>query len=478
VDESAINSAWANLQHIETNIPEEMAATVEPVISSEQIEEIVARKKETFQFRPFDSVEFGTLDDPESTFVEPKPMLSFPPVNENCYKPAYPDDEEFDSAESDAEEIILWRPIERTFDDIAEEPIEEDEPLHEAEAIEEPATIENRIKLPFPVRMFILDDYRCHQKFRRRYLLQKIQHRLGMFAGFFLSKESEPEKTAYETDDPDMNAKSLQEYGAAVLEGRPPFIRKEPAYAYQTTETAPEEIRLGIEYPDPQTGGLVTLNWLPAEQETGRIGISYSAFLKQKEEFVSVTKKDSVCGKTISPTKTESVFPVVHTSLNAPQSGNFVDRRNGLDEVFEETHRVDVQAISLAELFQTNSSALQQIGESAEFRGLDDAVQRQLEAVIRRITKAAEKIEQAAEVSEQAGRHVSQAAEFVETEVKSALPTYIDLFKELSEFQRMISSELEMVRRQDDEPYFRSFPRRQIIIERKLAAIGVDSLFQ
>ena len=150
--------------------------------------------------------------------------------------------------------------------------------------------------------------------------------------------------------------------------------------------------------------------------------------------------------------------------------------RSGLEESFEELQQVSGAAISLAELFRVDS---RRIEESPEFKNLDAAVQRQLEAVIQRITKAAEKIERAAEVSERAGQHVSEAAEFVETEVRSALPTYTDLFRQWSEFQNLITSELESARQHHPEALkFQTFPRRQVSIERTVSAIKVESLLR
>jgi len=474
VDEALIEEAWANLQHIETDhIPSDgeselapPSAVQEPLISPEQIEEIIDRKKKTFQLRQFDSVEFGTLTDSESELVEPESIHRSPPANE--YKPPYPeDDDEF--AELRAETAHNDFPFCRLQLHI---PVDVEETDSES-AIQSPTVI------AISKRKLVLGFHKRQRKFWRSRLLLQIQYRLGLFAGFL--RTTEPQQSEHEGNVSDMNAKSLQEYGAAVLEGRPPFVRKEPHYAYQTVETTP---RNDVLYPDPKTGVPITLRWHPAEtQETGRIGISYTEFLSQESLPKSDMAENSVPEKktTSAATFVEAMIaPVVRTSLNASRSGQAtLSCCPGLDESFEESCRVECSAVSLAELFRTNSSALQRIEKSAEFKSLDEAIQRQLDTVVHRLTKAAEKIEQAAEVSERAGQHVSQAAVFVETEVKSALPTYLDLFRELSEFQRMVSAELASVRQQDVElPKFRAFPRRQVIIERTVPTIDVELLFR
>jgi len=172
--------------------------------------------------------------------------------------------------------------------------------------------------------------------------------------------------------------------------------------------------------------------------------------------------------------------PIIRTSLHASASNHAaLAPCSGLEEPFDESQQVGGSAISLAELFRAKTSAIMRMGESPEFRSLDEAIQRQLETVIQRIVKAAEKIEQAADMSERAGRHVSQAAEFVEMEVKTALPSYTDLFRQWSEFQELISSELDHLRQPPPEsPPFRTFPRRQVMIERMVPTIDVESLLR
>ena len=445
VDGSLVNDAWASLQHIASDCEieqEKITASQESVISPEQVEEIVDQKKKTFQFRQFNSVEFGILTDVEA--VETEVLSTYKSFHEKEYKPPYPeDDDEF--AEQEESEPEVYRL-----------------PSVAAKLLEPPA------KNFVPQRKSVSENFdRQHHKFRRRYLLQKIRHRLGFFAGVL--RKADPR-----IHESDMNEESLQKYGAAVLEGRPPFVRKEPHYAYQTPEPAPKS---GLTYPDPKTGEPIMLRWFPEKtEENGRFGVSYTEFLNQASAPKPLTAETGLV-KPSSESEIESVF---RTSLKASLDEQAAPPCcSGLEESFEESQHVCGTAISLAELFQADSSALQRIEESGEFKNLDAAIQRQLEGLIRRITKAAEKIEQAAEVSERAGQHVSRAAEFVETEVKSALPSYTDLFRQWSEFQDMISAELESARqRHSDPPQFRTFPRRPVMIERTIPSIDVESLFR
>ena len=449
IDGSLINDAWRNLHHFE--LGDEPALTdsslvQEFAISPEQIEEIVDRKKNTFQLRRFDPVEFGTLSDSGAVETESSGTLqSFHP---NDYKPPYPeDDDEF--AEFDETEPEVYRlpgVLSRT-----------------------PGLLAVVSKCP----LVIGDCNRQLREFRRRYWLQKVRHRLDFFA--CVLQQIEPLQPTHSINESNMNEKSLQEYGAAVLDGRPPFVRKEPCYAYHTSPTvSPNDVT----YPDPKTGAPVTLHWFSEKTgANGRFGVSYTEFLNRSlgtSPRGAVSENNDV---PLPPQPTEPATVIVRTSLNASQEAQAaLPYHSGLEESFEESRQVGGSVISLAELFRGDS---QRIEESAEFKSLDAAVQRQLEAVIRRIAKAAEKIEQAAEVSEQAGQHVSQAAEWVETEVRSALPTYTNLFQQWSEFQEMITMELASARQRNPAPPpLRTFPRRQVMIERAVPTIDVESLLR
>ena len=470
IDEVLINDAWACLQHIEPVETEEanISAALESVLPPEQIEEIIDKKRQTFRIKQFNPVEFGTLTDSDQE-TELEPVGTSRSFQGNDYKPPYPEDDE-DGAELELEATDEAIPPCRVLQ------------LHipsDTEATDVEPEIQNIQAVPTPKRRMVPDFYKQIRKFRRQYLLKKIRHRLGLFAGLLQKPEIPQPESPYNGSD--MDARTLEEYGAAVLDGRPLFVRKEPHYAYQTPAVPPQQ---EVTYPDPMTGVPVTLRWLPEKmEENERFGVSYTEFLNREKSPQYVvpevqTKQPKPDSVLTLPEPPET--PTVRTSLNA-SLGNHIESSHclGLEESFDESQRVGDSAISLAELFRAKSSELQRIETLPEFQGLDEAIQHQLEMVVKRIIKAAEKIERAAEVSEQAGRHVSQAAEFVETEVKAALPTYTDLFRQWSEFQELISTELESHRQRDVEPSpFRTFPRRQVMIERVVPTIDVETLLR
>ena len=476
VDEALINDAWASLQHIEPIEAEVTASTtaLESVIPPEQIEEILDKKRQTFRIRPFvDSVEFGTLSDSEplsERLPQPEPVGMSPSFLGNDYKPLYPEyDDDFVELESEISEttdevVSSYRVLQ----------------IHVPTDTEEPGAelaIRNAESVAISTHRIVSNLYEQERKFRRQYLLQKIQHRLGVFAG--LLQKSETQQTESPNNESEMDVRILQAYGAAVLEGRPPFIRKEPHYAYQTQEMPPQQ---DVTYPDPKTGVPISLRWFTEKTAEGeRFGVSYTEFLnrdKTPEPVASEETTEQLQPVAVLPEPAE--VPTVRTSLNASLANPVEPSHSlGLEETFEESHRVGHLAISLAELFRAKSSALRQTETSPEFSGLDESIQRQLEAVVKRIIKAAEKIEQAAEVSEQAGRHVSKTAEFVETEVKAALPVYTDLFQQWSEFQELISSEVASLRQRDSGmPKLRTIAHRQVMIERSLPTIDVEMLLR
>ena len=470
VDEALVNDVWASLQHINPVVADqtEQPAVQEPAISPEQIAEIVDQKRKTFRIRQFDPIEFGTLADTEAD-----PIRAPRSFQGNDYKPPYPEDDDADGAvftESVSETEEETFPPCRT---LQLHVLADTEEFHS-----EPATpstgavaILKQKKIP--------DFYKQERNFRRQCVLEKIQHRLGLFAG--LLQKTKIQQFEHPQNESGMNSQSLQEYGSAVLDGRPLFVRKEPHYAYQTPEMSPQQEGT---YPDPKTGAPITLRWFPEKTEDNeRFGVSYTEFLNREKcpkPAASEPESEQPKSPPVSLSHKTTEVPIVRTSLNA-SLGNRVEPAHcsGLEETFEESQQVGGSAISLAELFRAQSSALRLIEESPEFKDLDKTIQHQLEAAVKRIIMAAEKIEQAAEMSERAGLHVSQAAELIEAEVKSALPSYTDLFKQWSEFQELISSELESLRQQNPEPpKFRTLPRRQVMIERVVPTIDVEALLQ
>jgi hypothetical protein len=172
IDGSLVNDAWASLNHIKSDSEAEETNSVntqEPVISPEHIEEIVDRKKKTFQLRQFDSVEFGTLTDSDA--VETEVLSTYKSFHENEYKPPYPEDE--DVVDEDLEEELLVYRL----------------PGVPAELPEVPAKLPKAFVLP--KRKFVpASTDKQRQKSRRRALSQKIQQRSGLFT--LLLRKAEP----------------------------------------------------------------------------------------------------------------------------------------------------------------------------------------------------------------------------------------------------------------------------------------------
>jgi type II secretory pathway predicted ATPase ExeA len=238
-------------------------------------------------------------------------------------------------------------------------------------------------------------------------------------------------------EESDMDQETLEKYGAEVLEGRPPFVRKEPNYAYQTTDSVPETVGK-VPYPDLITGNVILLNWVKSEQETG-FGTPYREFLSREtsgdhaapgtfEKEKRTTNEEFDFSLVVRAALKESTDSF--QSISVPQN-----QKTSLDESFEEIIAVEMKSVPQKEP-PTPSIPLR-----PPFLN-DFSLPNQIEAVVQRITKAAEKIEQAAIQSEDAGRKIKQTAGFIETEVKTVLPTYVELFRELAEFQQTITNEL------------------------------------
>ncbi|MDR2116966.1 MAG: AAA family ATPase [Planctomycetaceae bacterium] len=243
------------------------------------------------------------------------------------------------------------------------------------------------------------------------------------------------------SEESEMDRETLEKYGAEILEGRPPFIRREPNYAYQTTDSAPEMIGK-VAYPDLVTGNVILLNWIKSEQnpENG-FGTPYREFLtreadhncndhdhhtNEQEQLYSYNEFDALRVVRITLNQvTDSIQPVF-----VPQN-----QKTSLDELFDEVIKVETQAVPSKESFDRFTSSHSIYLNNFSFPS-------QIEEVVRRITKAAETIELAAEQSNDAGRQIKQAAGIVEAEIKTVLPTYVEHFRELVEFQQTISREL------------------------------------
>ncbi|MDR0704076.1 MAG: AAA family ATPase [Planctomycetaceae bacterium] len=243
-------------------------------------------------------------------------------------------------------------------------------------------------------------------------------------------------------EESEMDKETLEKYGAEVLEGRPPFVRKEPNYAYQTTDSVPE-ITGKVSYPDPVTGNVILLNWINTEQNSENgFGTPYREFLTREmtcQNDVLDQHHSNNQQKPLSYNEWDS-SRVVRVTLNQFtdfSQSDFVaqNQTTSLDELFDEIITVTTQSVSLKEPSNRSASPYPVFLNNYSLPA-------QIEAAVKRITKAAEKIELAAEQSKDAGRQIKQAAGFVETEIKTVLPTYVELFRELAEFQQTISNEL------------------------------------
>ncbi|MDR1483854.1 MAG: AAA family ATPase [Planctomycetaceae bacterium] len=134
--------------------------------------------------------------------------------------------------------------------------------------------------------------------------------------------------------------------------------------------------------------------------------------------------------------------------------GGHGSERTSFDERFDETIRVRRSTITLDEVYRSVRKL--QVDPQVSLDSLLN-IERQIADVVKRITLAVDKIEFVAEQAEDAGKKVSDAAELtrlagqkidqtaasVEAEVKTAIPNYKDLFRQLSDFQKTITNEVQ-----------------------------------
>ncbi len=453
VDESLVQAAWAKLQHFDTHAntaastPKadgEEPETPQDCAPKESVEEIVARKKATFRPQEFaHTVQFGTLDSVEGDLETQR------------FAAELDNDLLFAASEVIPEQMAAEKIIE------AAEPVFAAD--HKPALLAGPQTL---LRLSYEVAPVL----------------------------------SSPTLLTEGMEDFPVDAETLEQYESEILENRPPFVRREPDYAYQTTgdipgfastaNTLPDSPELV--YPIPALAHAIKACWAPPEmpegvgQKTLGFGTAYSAFLsdflsRSEQELaeeltatsdaiavqVAVQIAEQVVEQTTTPTPTETAqaafaterpaaTPIFRLVLSAEENSR--DTPTALDESFDEIVAVQARAIALDDVFcpqhvsprsiripRTATSLIPPAAarpDSPQPVWDESGFQTKIESALSRITAAAEKIELAAVVSEEAGRHVRRAAEFVETEVQSALPTCVDLFKELSEFQKTVTSEL------------------------------------
>ncbi|MDR1477432.1 MAG: AAA family ATPase [Planctomycetaceae bacterium] len=184
--------------------------------------------------------------------------------------------------------------------------------------------------------------------------------------------------------------------------------------------------------------GEIVLNWVHEQLDIDHgFGVAYREF---------AVKSDTVTD-TISP-----------TTVNVPMS---TDKHNteqtSFDEHFDETVRIARSAITLDEAYRSVRKIRKD--QKISLNTLLE-IEQQITDAIRRITRAADKIEFVAEQTERAGQKVDDAADLaklagqkidktatiVETEIATAIPSYKDLFKQLVEFQKTVTLEVQDLR--------------------------------
>lgn len=272
-------------------------------------------------------------------------------------------------------------------------------------------------------------------------------------------------------EEPDMDPETLKKYGAEILAGRPPFVRKEPNYVYQTEDHAPPSCPTKNAFPcfDPVTGNVIMLNWiLPKQSELGGIGTVYRQFSSRESDGLK-SNDSSTATQVNSQFESLAKFEtsrVVRISMNSKTSNrdtkqNLVHRV--IDEIFDEIVSVKRKVVSLDDVYKLETEA-SPVMSSTRPKQIEQETfsQQEIDSVIRRITEAAQKIEQAAETTEHAGQRICQSADFVETEVRTALPSYKELFMELSNFQKTLSEEMRTMKSSARAIEFVNLPVEQI----------------
>ena len=484
VNESLIQTAWAQLQQI----PDTLLACPSNISEStsdaptESLDELIARKKVTLVLKEFESsIEFGTLEDAEpvlnslpddkesddeETFVqlaEPiyviaQPVVFEPPQPENKVEmdTGFANAIDLDTQASGAGPVDVQEIFQPDLNEVLDEMVAgKIGPENAAEIcvsdapdiVETPLFYTCRPRLPYPVRKRRVEP-EIPRKYARPRLSCSRLHAVSLsltcrtfeagdswigcfttrilFVPVHLSMPPVVTKTPAEETTP-MNPETLEQYGREVLEGRPPFVRKEPHYAYQTSTELPVDFQ---PYPHPFYD--LPLCWpTPKSRSEFGYGIAYSDFLQRE-----LVASDNDCGGSM-PVAEPLTVPVVRLALH-PCRPMVVSSVTSFDEPFEEREIVEKYFTSTKEFRRPEEMHR----NTSLPRGYpyDDELTRKIEAVVLRITQAAEKIEQAADVSESAGHIVRRAAEHVETEVCAVLPSYRELFRQLSDFSEEITA--------------------------------------
>jgi type II secretory pathway predicted ATPase ExeA len=188
-------------------------------------------------------------------------------------------------------------------------------------------------------------------------------------------------------------------------------------------------------------GGEIVLNWVNEtfDSEQG-FGVAY-------REFAANSGNNDV----------EQVLSSVAETL----AGGGGSGQTSFEERFDETIRVMRSTITLDEIYR---SVRKYQNEPQVSRDVLLNIERQVADAVKRITLAVDKIEFVAEQAEDAGRRVSDAADLtnlagqkieqtaanVEAEVMTAIPNYKDMFKQLADFQKTITHEIQYLKYQNE----------------------------
>lgn len=295
----------------------------------------------------------------------------------------------------------------------------------------------------------------------------KIDENIEEPENALFSETNDLEKTS---EEPDMDPETLKQYGAEVLAGRAPFVRKEPNYVYQTDDHAPPRFssKNASPYYDPTTGSFILLNWvLPQQSEIGGIGTAYRNFASRESVeptacHLNAKEKQSQFESPAKP-ETSRIVRISMDSMTSEQEIGTKNVRRTIDESFDETVSVKRSVVSLEDVYKPETTSAPPVIPAAQKPVEQTPIaQQEIDSVIRRITEAAQKIEQAAETTVHAGQRIRQSADFVEIEVRTALPNYKELFMELADFQKELSKEMKTLKGSARAAEFVALPVEQI----------------
>ncbi|MCL2744183.1 MAG: AAA family ATPase [Planctomycetaceae bacterium] len=490
IDGQIIQTAWNTIQCVrdETIAEAKPAAPLVSVCNEDVCSEAaIEQKKSTLQLKQFDSViEFGVLEDEtaepncaESSCAEPncETQEERQEIPEQ-YKPPYPMDfEEEAEEEFDITQSYLFRKPKRKKNYRWDGPrkYQKREPVDNKNKSKPEHVIERFASLSLLCREFSTKtawagNVAARSMFCPVHCVSFVSVPSSMLADS--SIEDTVENTVENTGSGGIDAETLKKYGEEILGTRPPFVRKEPHYAYQTTD-------------EVQPAAVMLSDWnTPERIEAAGSATIYSEFVERHTELpktietLSLEKKDSASDKAQKDKQTQKEKHPEVVRIVLPQQ--IIEAAAGsvsINEDFDETIDVSGQPIAMpvsAAVKEQIITSQTKCDESAalivplpqggliqrDTAGEYIITQQVLERVVQRITEAAEIIERAADISKEAGTQITDAADIsresalkfqhtadlVQEEVKAVLPNYKEMFQELSEFQETVSLEMQRIK--------------------------------